>query len=249
MQQEKSRYSQFGWIRDLAAILLLLGGVQVQAASFDCAKASAKVEKAICANPELSRLDERMAEAYKRQLAAAGDSADYVRFDQREFVKAVRTAHEGEIEDQMECAKAYVACIKRLLGERVAVLESPVYRVSGVYQRRDAKMLIRARPDGEADVLLFHKPSNTIRSTLKDETPNGDKVQKGASGFVVSDEMMSKMGDGPSGQAMKETCEARLHLAGRDVDVTQKGKCGADFTGKYRRNLKDRVDNYALEIN
>ncbi|HEX4329706.1 MAG TPA: hypothetical protein VH105_23165 [Burkholderiales bacterium] len=229
--------------------MLLLGGAQAQAASFDCAKASAKVEKAICANPALSALDERMAAAYKKQLAAAGDSADYVRFDQREFVKALRAAHEGEIEDQIECAKAYVACIKRLLGERVAVLESPVYRVSGVYERNGAKLLIRARPDGEADVLLFHKSSNTIRSTLKDESPTGDRVRKGASGFVVSDEMMSKLGDGPSGQAMKEACEARLHLAGRDADVTQKGKCGADFAGKYRRNLKDRVENYQQEIN
>jgi hypothetical protein len=128
------------------------------------------------------------------------------------------------------------------------VLESPAYRVSGVYERSGAKMLVRARPDGEIDILLFHKASNTVRSTLKTEGPNGDKVQKGASGFVVSDELMSKMGDGPTGQSMKEACEARLSLKGRDVDVTQTGRCGADFKGRYRRNLKDRVENYELEI-
>ena len=37
-----------------------------QAASFDCNKATTETEKAICADPELSALDERMGEAWAR---------------------------------------------------------------------------------------------------------------------------------------------------------------------------------------
>jgi uncharacterized protein len=38
----------------------------VQAASFDCAKAKTKVEKFICADAELSKLDEKLAEVYSK---------------------------------------------------------------------------------------------------------------------------------------------------------------------------------------
>ena len=45
-------------------------------ASFDCGKASTWVEKTICSNSELSRLDEAMAKKYKAELASA-DNEDY----------------------------------------------------------------------------------------------------------------------------------------------------------------------------
>jgi uncharacterized protein len=47
---------------------IVLGGLVLQgaaqAASFDCAKAQSKVEKIICADAELSKLDEDLATAY-----------------------------------------------------------------------------------------------------------------------------------------------------------------------------------------
>ena len=55
----------------------------------------------------------------------------------------VRCAHEGEIGDGLECTKAYTACIKSLLRERVAVLEGYSYAMGGVYQRGNANMLLR----------------------------------------------------------------------------------------------------------
>lgn len=53
----------------MKSIIFLLFALSVagssQAASFDCAKAVTKMEKAICASPELSRLDEVLATSYK----------------------------------------------------------------------------------------------------------------------------------------------------------------------------------------
>lgn len=245
MRQQKRQQSHFRWIICAAALLLCAGA---QAASFDCAKAGAKVEKAICANPELSKLDERMADSYKKQLAAAGDKADYMRYDQREFVKELRSAHEGETEDGLECAKAYVACIKRMMSERIGVLENPAYGVSGVFENKGGKLLIRPRADGTVDVLLFYRADSTIRSTLKDETPTGDRVKPGAVTLNLPGEIVSKMGEGAPGQPTKDGCEAKVRFAGRDAEVSTTGRCGAPFAGKYPRNMKDRVDNYRQEI-
>ncbi len=57
------------------AILLLLAALALpaQAASFDCAKASHAVEKLVCANPTLSKLDEDLAQAFKQRLALVLD--------------------------------------------------------------------------------------------------------------------------------------------------------------------------------
>jgi len=41
----------------------------LNAASFDCTKAGTKVEKMICANPELSKLDKELAERYRESVA------------------------------------------------------------------------------------------------------------------------------------------------------------------------------------
>ena len=40
----------------------------VHSASFDCAKATTKIEKVICANPKLSELDEKLSALYKKVL-------------------------------------------------------------------------------------------------------------------------------------------------------------------------------------
>lgn len=51
----------------LSATISLLA-VQGHTASFDCSKASSWVEETICANSELSRLDDQLAEQYKATL-------------------------------------------------------------------------------------------------------------------------------------------------------------------------------------
>jgi uncharacterized protein len=249
MQQEQK---QLSWARHAFAVgvaALACISAPAPAASFDCAKAAAKVEKAICADKELSILDDRMAEAYKKRLTAwQGEIAEYVRNDQREFIKMLRSAHEGEVEDQIECAKAYVACVKTLMRERVATLESQAYPMTGVFQRKGAKLLLSVKDD-TFDVLLFDKASNTIRSTLKYERPGqAPAIRKDASGYVASDMLASKLGEGVVGDAMNDSCEVRLRMSGKVAEVTQGGKCGADFSGKYQRVMKDRVENYANSI-
>lgn len=64
-------------------------------ASFDCKKATTLVEKAICANPKLSKLDEKMAKAYKQVLASSSDKAN-VQTVQKAWLAGVRDACQTE---------------------------------------------------------------------------------------------------------------------------------------------------------
>lgn len=62
---------------------LLIAATQSQAAGFDCSKAATAVEKMICADEELSKLDSQMSKLYKPE----GESADFQRAIQRRWLK------------------------------------------------------------------------------------------------------------------------------------------------------------------
>jgi uncharacterized protein len=66
--------------------------VSAHAASFDCAKAESRIEKAICADPELSNLDEYLGRYYAGALETAKDAASCVKADQKAWVKHARGA-------------------------------------------------------------------------------------------------------------------------------------------------------------
>jgi tetratricopeptide (TPR) repeat protein len=64
--------------------------------SFDCATTRLQVEKAICADPQLGRLDHEISDAYARLINnAGGRSADALRRAQRDFI-AARNAGFGQ---------------------------------------------------------------------------------------------------------------------------------------------------------
>jgi len=81
------------------------------AASLDCNKATTEVERAICADPELSKLDEELAAVYKAVLRAAKT---------REQKKAVRGAQTKWLESRDACEDA--RCVWDRYEERHFVL-------------------------------------------------------------------------------------------------------------------------------
>jgi uncharacterized protein len=88
--------------RLLTSLLLVFASHAALAASFDCAKVQTKVERLICADAELSRLDEELAEAYatalqdKKQAYAIQDAQKIWLKSRNECVDAgcVQRAHE-----------------------------------------------------------------------------------------------------------------------------------------------------------
>lgn len=91
------------------SLVLLFWAVSGHAASFDCAKASTLVEKAICSDAELSKLDDLLALTYKKALAAQSDGGE-LNLQQRTWLKNVRN----------QCGD--VACIRQAYTGRIAVL-------------------------------------------------------------------------------------------------------------------------------
>lgn len=90
MKQEMGRMKTLHrrqWLCGMMFTLFcLLWPLATQAASFDCAKASTKVEKMICGDAELSKLDEELGKAYGEALQKASDPAA-LRQQQRKWLK------------------------------------------------------------------------------------------------------------------------------------------------------------------
>lgn len=75
------------WLGQIVGILLVPAA---QAASFDCAKATTPVEKAICQSPVLSALDDEVAKLYARRLQFAGIERDSAISAQRKWLREDR---------------------------------------------------------------------------------------------------------------------------------------------------------------
>jgi uncharacterized protein len=101
-----SFYPKTATVIILSCLFLL---TTAQAASFDCRKARTKIEKLICSNDELSKLDESLSEMYLRALNRA-DIKEQTIESQRQWLK-----YERNICQDAECVKhAYETRIKEL---------------------------------------------------------------------------------------------------------------------------------------
>jgi uncharacterized protein YecT (DUF1311 family) len=95
-------------ISGMKCILYLFGllALSVQAASFDCAKAGTKIEKLICADAEISKLDEELNAAYKTTL------------QDEKRAGTIKKAQKQWMKERNSCADA--ACVKRAYEMRLS---------------------------------------------------------------------------------------------------------------------------------
>ncbi len=98
--------SESVWIA-FCAIGAFVIAASAEGASFDCAKASTKVEHIICDDPELSSQDDEMADKFKSAQRGASDRAELVR-GQRQWlskrnacldVACVKDAYESRLSE------------------------------------------------------------------------------------------------------------------------------------------------------
>lgn len=100
----------FRWL-SLSLLCAGLLPLSAQAASFDCTRADTAAEIAVCANPELNRLDEELAVLYRSLLNELPfRQAERVRQDQRSWLQA-----------RNSCG-ADVRCLRARYQERLARL-------------------------------------------------------------------------------------------------------------------------------
>ncbi len=102
-------------MRRIWFLVVLLASAAAHGASFDCSKARTPVEKAICADPHLSSLDDQMAQAYRDALNKADEAYPALRQDQRAWLKGLNAGCSGA---------AIGACIEKRETERIQALGS-----------------------------------------------------------------------------------------------------------------------------
>lgn len=102
----------------LVSVCLLSAGA-ASAASFDCAKAVSPAEKAVCADPTLSRLDERLTKAYRQGVDELW--LDQILEPRTPTARAYRGAQFAWLKARDVCG-ADTACLKRLYEHRLKML-------------------------------------------------------------------------------------------------------------------------------
>jgi uncharacterized protein YecT (DUF1311 family) len=237
-------------IMPLAAIALVAAAT-LHAASFDCAKARTGVEKAVCADPQLSEYDERIAAAYKRDLDAwDGAIRGYVREEQRHWLSEIRRIDGSDSEIEAVCAQGDLPCLHRQYRIRMDALESSGYRNSGVYQRSDGggNLLVTAIRNADIRLRLYDRRNSKILASAGDEAATAStglpQLQRETFRWDGPDTFLLEAADA-DGQAPADGCALTVHFSEKAATVLQQGGCGgARLEGTYLRDLDDLLTNY-----
>ena len=166
-------------MRRLLLVILVSCSAPAMAASFPCEKAQIRIEKAICADTELSQLDEYLARYYGGARAGLGAGAACLAADQRSWLGKTRNA----------CADT--ACLKKAYLERLGELD-PLQ--PGASALRNLKLprvpaLVWIIPPAQDNVAAPPKPNAPpleVRGELFDDIAQGDGfVLRGAQGSTL----------------------------------------------------------------
>jgi uncharacterized protein len=107
--------------------ILGLLSTQATAASFDCKKAASWVEKTVCANPELSKLDEQMAKAYTDALKSLSpEGQQETKQYQKQWLKNLSSYCEAEL--KAEWVRDKEKCLKKAYKKRTKQLQESLIK-------------------------------------------------------------------------------------------------------------------------
>jgi uncharacterized protein YecT (DUF1311 family) len=195
----------------LAALCFASAGL-TSAASFDCAKAGNATEKAICADPGLSRQDEALAALYQRQLEMpdSGQWATILRRDQRDWI-AVRNR---------EC-KGNTECLKQDYQRRIAYLSHPLLQWMGRYVQgkcpHEGRFLDVTPGDaGQLDVEIYICPN-----------PRGNMLLQGRNVLEAGQRLRV---------AESGRCTRTFQFAADRITVADGAECAPALKGVYVRD-------------
>lgn len=172
------KQNQFNSI--LLIMIWLMQALPAQAASFDCGKAKTEIEKLICSNAKLSKLDEEMATAYReaikrvtaldnekatveryRSFQEAGEKVvtytDYAKFHQQRWLK-----------ERVFCETT--GCLKELYAQRIAALKNDVG--GGNYSVHGREQIYRYKLEQNQDNQVCSHMLNVYNKNFKEPWNN-----------------------------------------------------------------------------
>lgn len=183
----------------LMALAALAFALNSHAASFDCRKAATFVEKTICSDDQLSRLDELLMNSYQTTLVNSSDQGA-VKALQRSWLANVRNA----------CQDA--ACLKRVYEERLtalkkrAISDTPAASsVTGTYKTLGGELRVQQLPSGRIKFQVFASYKMNTGEASGEVPLNGDTAT------YVNRE---------------DDCGLVMKFAASMATVTQSGTCG-----------------------
>lgn len=229
----------------LLAALLGMAGSSAEARGVDCAKAMTRLEKTICADPEMLDYDGRIAAAYERALAMwDGAIASYVRLDQRQWLTGFQAMERLEAAVEDDCVLTDRACVAAELRRRVDDLESGAYVHSGVYRAANGMKLLLHPARANGYRVRVYDPADAAAINIV--TLDQDR----AALWDGPQFMLSVMGDANGLPLAKDDgCILRLLPEPLAIRVFQKGSCqGRSFEGTYNRLLDETLRSYELEL-
>lgn len=117
------------WWGKLFIIIVLFGLLSTQAiaASFDCHKAATWLEKTVCSNPELSKLDEELAKAYHDALASLSpEGQEETKQYQQQWLKEISPYCEARLKFKFDDSTA--ECLEDTYKDRITQLQQSLIK-------------------------------------------------------------------------------------------------------------------------
>ena len=203
-----------------ALAVLLAASPLAQGASFNCAKASTAAEKMICADPELSALDDKLGAAYAAAMERIGNQG-LVRQWQREWLRSWELT---------SCKDA--ACARPVYAARVAALDGAIASPwNGQYIRYAGSKEDRHA----ADIMLIATRDGGVIGA-------GSTLWLGvnAGGGQVNTGEFAALGTfaGDALEFVQDDCHVRITRQDAVLTVEDSAACGGlnvTFSGTYRR--------------
>ena len=192
----------------LGLLLGMLWSAGAVAASFPCDKAQTRIEKAICADAEVSDLDEYLGRYYSAARSTLGRAGECLRADQTQWLREVRNA----------CADA--ACLKKAYLERLGTLDPLQPGASALRNVELPKVpaLAWVIPPAEDKVAAPPKPAAkplAARGRVVNEVATGDgfalRTAEGATHIL----MLSMLLDSPSDAYLDSLAKANASVVAR----------------------------------
>ena len=199
----------------MKALLILsacLIAINVNAASFDCRKATTLIEKYICSDQQLSDLDDLLMLAYKKAMSNSV-SPEQVKAQQISWLKNVRNACQTP------------ECLKQVYSDRINVLVSSITEnssnqsvstISGVYENEGGQLTVHQL---SANKIKFELFASYRMNTGEAE---GEAVLNQNKAVFVDTEY---------------DCRLVFNFSNNKVSIDQEGTCGMGLnvsaTGEY----------------
>lgn len=218
----------------LTASLLLATATDVKAASFDCAMASSRIDNAICASPQVSKLDSDLDGAYKAALAR-NSNPDGVKLAQRSWLKETRNACQNE------------GCLVNVYTQRIAALSVGLQPSVANAASRETPMPSRAEVESDdanipsaADLLARESAEKAKQAA--EQAAAAAEAQKVAeqAAAAASAAQAQKLAEQAAADVRRKAEDQRLMLmAGGGVAVLFALAFCAWFLLRRRRNAKN----------